>query len=754
MFLEKRLLRKKDINTIATRDGIFIPNEGARIEGSSSVPFLDGVLEISTRPEIGELLGNNFHNTQGRSAYAQVGINTVPGNEDPYWNTKANKLEVPIEVHSHGIDREKWLEELLKNNQYELGRLIFTEEHSALTEEQVKEAFKNNDISIGNEYKIHDDGSVDIKLSPFEYILSEYQVRNNHDFKKLILEHSRNALMGTQDIVPLKEGETIKPDSLFIGGIALSSGKYSVFIDPKVSNSVKHLEGGTFLDAFRATGINSRLGKNGMRQVELFNEKGVPEALDDLWIKIRLYPSDIAQKREEAFWNTLSPEQRSRIHENGTNLVQVANINQEEVLEALFHGITQSGDTWGRVITTHGDLIIPKERTPMIQASTAESVITDPDGRRRKKGYSSETLQSFGENLRFAKDQGRILVSHEFPSSTGTIDNFVQSGMRCFVFKSLGENPDDPQNVYMSPEIHSKIWELSKQGVSFYFQIEGNGGTELREFYKGFWVTEENKDRFDKVDTVINMYGWHGKMIENLTKDEVREYFKGLIKIYGVERLAVAHGKGPGFMAVADEVARELGILSIGIGISVEKIGQGKVNLAPEAILDFPSSARLYRADLLDKICSFADLNIGGNGTDEERAIRATSTKLGEYLPLPIIYIDVCDGNDHLWEHSRLQQEEFSSTKTRSIKGDPLPTNQYPLAKKWLPNIQHYVKSYEEALKVISEFNNDPLQYWENAGVSKDEIKIALQNHRELADQYERPTPEYLTKAAESYILS
>ena len=734
-----------------TADGVFIPDENAQVEGGN-IPYISGHLEIPGNDEIGERFQNaQWINVLGRSAHCQVGVNTlVQADKNIEWNPNKGVFECPIDVESLGYSQEEWLEGILENGRYNLGRLIFSEKDLALSVQSVGDALAKRDIMIGGDYKLCEDGSVDIKISPVEFILSQYQIASSKEVRKTILAHGRNALKGIQDMVAIEDGQLIKPGELFIGGIPLSSGKYAVKIEETLEGGLQHLRGGVFLDALRTTGIGSRLGSDAFRQIELYNSERHDFSLDNLWLKVRFYPHSENQKVEN-FWGDLTEEEKEEIHKNGVSFAKTTRLDKPEVREAIFEEITLDGDGWGKIITIHGDTSIPKERTPKLQQSTA--VAAANDSRKRRKEYSSQGIKTFAEKIGSVKDGGRVLVSHELPGTTEDLDALVRSGVRTFIFKSIEDREKkefSDQNVYMNPDLHEKMWKLSRDGVSFYFELDGENGVELREFYKGVWIKEEDKRRFDKVDTIINMYGWHKDVIEDLAEEDVREHFKKLIEIYGKENLAVAHGKGPGFMKVADKVARELGIFSIGVGMDLEKVDQ-KANLAPDAIVDFPSSARDYRQKLLDKFVFSAIFNIGGDGTHEESAITTCSMKLLEYLPAPMIYVDICDGEEHIWTAEKQLQEELSALKKRKIKGMNLETDTYPLAKTWVPNIKHYVKSYEEASEILIAFKKDPAAYWEKAGISKGEIETALKGNRKLAKEFERPIPEYLENAAEEY---
>jgi predicted Rossmann-fold nucleotide-binding protein len=280
------------------------------------------------------------------------------------------------------------------------------------------------------------------------------------------------------------------------------------------------------------------------------------------------------------------------------------------------------------------------------------------------------------------------------------------------------------------------------------------------EFFKGFWCRPEAKPRLDKIEIVINMYGWHRDSLADQNADAIEAFLAKISEFVGRERLAVMHGKGPGFMRVADFTARRLGILSIGVGIDAEKVGQIS-NIMPEIALDFESNERLYRQKLMDHIGDIKVFNIGGFGTQEESAITICSAKLLEFMPAPMLYIDTSSGKtvegeaalstEHHWQPQWQQIQNISKTtgfefanSEGEIKSFDLSNS--PLGPKWVSNVCHCVQSYEDAADIVIEFLRDPLIYWKKHEVDSngDTIKIAWNNYLKKRNHYQlRPARIY-----------
>jgi len=117
--------------------------------------------------------------------------------------------------------------------------------------------------------------------------------------------------------------------------------------------------------------------------------------------------------------------------------------------------------------------------------------------------------------------------------------------------------------------------------------------------------------------------------------------------------------------------------------------------------------------------------NIGGYGTSYEINMALTFMKIGHCLPAPYVFVDpVGLGKEggHLWRKVIEQFQEIS--QAHAVGAAEIP----PLGPKWVVNCCHLVRSYAEALKVITSFLDDPAAYWREAGVSLDKVAEARDN--------------------------
>lgn len=708
----------------------------------------------------------------GRSGQAQLGVDLQA---DDIQNTvfRDGEAEVPVRIVAHGELREEVMDHVLKLSQttkLRVGRLISKE--TPMQYEATKAAFDNGEIACvgeeGKDYRINQDGSVSLRLHPGGFVLDTDAIKRDPELLSTALVHGRDGIMSIQDFDP-KAPRLIKPQELFVGGIGLSTGNHSALIRPEVSDQIYHLKGGRKFDAYRSSRINPRYGASGLRQVELFNRSSQSVDRSGIWVTVDLYPKTDPDKPISRHFETR--EDKAFMHEHGPSFIQATSLDEPGKLDLLFDAITSTiskDDLYARVITRNGVTPVPWSERPKFQKNASKEAVLNTEGHRSQEEQFADFIEGLGET----KDQGRVFICHNLPSAD-QLNLLCEAGVRAFIFKGIKSRPEDfeegaeplKNNLYLDGHLYQTIKKLERQGVSFVFALDqaeedGTQSVQLREFYKGFWLKPESKQRFDKIEMVIDMYGWHKDALAEMDRDSIREFFRNLIDSVGKEKIAIAHGKGPGYMQLADELARELGIFSIGIGIDVEKIDQ-KPNIQPEAMLDFVGSERLSRQNVLVQVGGAAILNIGGNGTKEETGINESTVKLLEKFPYPQIFVDSSEG-DHLWLHNYLQTKELctktaiSHNKNGEVRDFDI--SQTPLTLPWLYKTMHLVEDYEEAFAVYQNFLDNPIAYWKEAGVIPaedkvepgdryDAILLAYERERNLSQETERALPEFILKA-------
>ncbi len=708
----------------------------------------------------------------GRSGHAQVGLDLMPRLDAPI-RIKDHSLDIDIDIMALGECREAWLEELQKlvrsGHRVRIGRLLVLDRDKRLTSEQIEDAIKHRLIACKNPYTIGENGLISITAEPVEFIY-EARAFADKDVLRSILLHSRNALVQFRDSRRISHRE-IPPKSLYITGIRFSSGPFPALIQHHLSDQLKHVRGGVFLDEFRSTRIGNEYGASGLRQIEVFNDSSEPYDLSQpIQISLGLYASSgenaailesLTTRRARGFW-----------HMHGVSFASATDLASEDVQALLFSRISghRTDDSiYGRIVTDQGVTSIPWGATYKFQRLLTERAIKDPAGKRDP----DPAFRQFMRKLRLTIDQGRVLIVHNLPRAEELI-HFYDLGITAFIFKGIrttdavfaGGDPNASINIHLDSHIYETILSLYKRGVSFNFIVDepmedgGKGPVHFFEFFKGFWCRPDAKLRLDKIEIVVNMYGWHKDSLADENEAAIEAFLEKIADFVGRDRLAVMHGKGPGFMRVADYMARKLGILSIGVGIDAEKVGQIS-NIMPEIALDFESNERLYRQKLMDHIGDIKVFNIGGFGTEEESAITVCSAKLLEFMPAPMLYIDTSSGKiieghdgvvrDNHWLPLWQQIENISKTTSFEFTAPDGETRRFdltgsPLGPNWVAGLCHCLEDYAEAADIVVEFLSDPQGYWSKHHVDVDgsTIKFAWNNYLKKRNHYQlRPARIY-----------
>jgi predicted Rossmann-fold nucleotide-binding protein len=347
------------------------------------------------------------------------------------------------------------------------------------------------------------------------------------------------------------------------------------------------------------------------------------------------------------------------------------------------------------------------------------------------------SLTGFVTALENAGDRSRILVADQL--EVKYFRGIVDSGdIRAILVRNFG-------NTALSKEDHSALVGIVENGVSVGWSPEGDAYREMHR--SGLWIKPEFEDRMEDLDLVVAMYGGNKDLVGDALQPQIDKFFDGLTAIVPAQNLAVAHGSGPGVMRVADETARSKNIMSLGVGISVEKIGQEE-NTRPDGVVRFATSDRLYRQQMLDTFNTISIFNAGGYGTLEEMAISVCTHKLLSCLPTPKIAIDP----DGYYRNADRMISEVAQRTNIQAGGGTIDIAEHPFGDAWVPNTFHRVKDYDQALEIIKKFTNDPAAYWREAGIPAEKIQIAYASHQRRLAEVGMNIPTYMRRAAESYI--
>ncbi len=781
-----------------TADGIIKRKEIGRMREQGGHPSMDVTMSIPLRDDAEEaqLRGMLDHapdetgriRTLIRSGYAQLGLNIFPASPLKIGGHEAEARFTIQSVRGTTGDRIlSTLRDLVKNKEsIRPGGLALIPHGSACTREQVQRMIEKSQLLLPDGSAIEEDGRL---LLP---------IRGAYDFADelldteaigRILRDGKHGLQRLRARAPLPS--VIQPGAFFLGYMrGLSIGGATGILERQTT-----IAGADHLPAFRIHGIRST-GKDIDRQVEIVYAGDGPVATGDVRAQMYLYPPD-ADLRALAE-RVIVP----RTIRDGVDLTDL--ITERSFLHVARSVSDRKDPTESRPF---GLLLRSGRAAEIPWASRAgfQDGLTELRTRHFLEARMSDKDSDWvdGQGIPPAarpvtdmigwvggeQQHGKMLVTAGFPPPT-VMDGLVDADIGVFVAEGLRIRPDAfPEDreercatiegdigidmhdslpetermrrkhaLFFDSVLYGQFKSLEGRGAKLYLMLpdmadEITGDpvpAHMREFHRGLWVKPHEKERLGKVHTVIAMYGSHVKGLDDTFQSQLDTFMRGLKKQFG-DGIAVTHGKGPGFMKMADVSAERQGIVRIGVGICVE--GQAG-NCKPEAMVDFHHMDRLTRQKLMDDIATFKVFNLGGAGTLEEAAITLCSQKLGKKLITPIIFVDplgLGQNGGNLWELLRQQIVLLAEKKVLTSEQIGTMEIQLQLLQSSAPNYLHCVSSYDEALRIIQNFSNDPVGYYDQQKIPLEEALAAQAREAETLEQtgFPRPTFETCLQAAD-----
>jgi len=681
---------------------------------------------------------SQYLDISGRSGHSRIGLDIDFAEGGPDVSDSAKTIEIPVVItalNKYLAESLSDLQTLTERAPVDIGRL-FVPTGPALSRQEILDALAQEKMLLPQNHEIDAKGVVHLPMENLRYVISQRLILIPRNFSEMVVR-GKLGLSLFQQPAPSGLSEAIAPKEFLVSAVRISLGPYMAFISRRLSHpDVFHLAS-RLLDGVRTSGITTP------RQVEIYNKGETPVTCRDLRVRLRLYPADelVAAIADRV----LKPGKAAAILTRGVDFAEVTDIFSTPACESLFDEVTKApeqGGIYGRIMMPGRIVNIPWEQEdgrwiPEFQwrliyecarGNVPESVLADGEIPKRFRPFLQDLKYVGGE-----QSLSKVFVCDALPP-VDTLRVLKRNGVGVVVIRSItmragrAANGGAPQ-YYLDQSSYEEIHRLSQEGMLFYMLFEDGETCHVREFKHGFWVTQDGKERLDTIHTTVACFGSAVDAAAPILLPQLRDFFAALAadKRLG-QGLAIAHGSGPGLMKAADDAAAKLGIYRIGVGIDGEKIGQA-TNFSPEAVVQFVNLALNTRQDILDRRSLFKVFNIGGYGTSYEINMALTFMKIGHCLPAPYVFVDpigLGEGGGHLWRKVIEQFQEVSLAHTVGMAGGA--TEIPPLGPQWIVNCCHLVRSYPEALAVITAFLDDPAAYWKNAGVTLDQVGTARDN--------------------------
>ncbi len=683
----------------------------------------------------------------GRSGHSRIGIDIRIPEKEVEISDRERSVAMPVNVVALNSDLAGSLSELQKivqDTPVDFGRL-FIPMSPPLSREEVHNALREGRLLLPAKHEILPDGTIELPLDDIRYVLSRRLALVGSNFAEMIVR-GKHGLNLFQNISPSGLPAILDSREFLVSAIRISLGPFTAFIQRDMNLPGTFHLASRLLDGIKTTGMTVP------RHVEIYNQSDEPIPLNDLRVRIRLYPAET--NVAEIADRILLPGRSTKILDRGVDFAELSNIFEPSTVGSLCDEITpspQSGGYYARIFMSDKIINIPWEEAagkwiPEFQwrlvyeaarGNLVEGILAEEEIPGRFRMFMNDLAYVGGE-----QNLSKIFVADSLPP-VDTLRVLKRNGIGVILARSLSnreKNPSAPAGYYLDQSIYEELSTLEREGMRFYLDLKENGRHHVREFYKGFWVTAKGKEGLDKCHTTISVFGSVTEDLQDMLLDQFTDFLSRLQEDTRLkDSFAIAHGSGPGVMKAVDDAARKLGIMRIGVGIDGEKIEQTS-NLNPDALAMFISLALNTRQDILDRRSLFKIFNIGGFGTSYEINMALTFMKIGHCLPAPYIFVDpfgLGPEKKHLWAQSI---EQFRTLTSPSSNGK---TTIPPLGPAWVHRCCHLVSSYSEGFEIISNFIDSPLDYWKKADIDLSKVRRA----RDSLDEAGVPIPPYIEKA-------
>ncbi len=689
----------------------------------------------------------DFMDVSGRSGHSRIGLDVRLTGEAPVVSDGTRSVEIPVVVSALNDQLAASLADLrglCGGGGVDIGRL-FIPRGPSLSRAAILDALDRGWLLLPDRHAITDDGVVALPLENVRYVLSSRLLGVGRNFAEMVVK-GKHGLGIFQSLSPAGLPAEMAPKEFLVGAVRIALGPYSACIDRDLSKSgVFHLAS-RLLDGIRTSGMAT------LRQVELYNGGEEAVSTDGLAARLRLYPPDSQVARLAS--RILVPERAREVLAAGVDFADLTDIFTTDSCRILFDEVTpepELGGVYGRILMPGKMIAIPWEQEEgawlqefqwrlvyeYARGNIPEGVLTGEEIPKRLRPFLDDLKYVGGEQT-----LSKVFVADALPP-VDTLRVLKRNGIGVVVSRGMGcragrlcSQPSFP----MDQALYEELVRLEAEGMRFYLLLEPNGQAQVREFFRGLWVTRDGKERLPRVHTTMAMFGSSCDVLRPALEAPIREFLSRLRANPRLgEGFAVAHGSGPGVMRTVDDLAAELGIFRLGVGIDAEEIGQIP-NFAPEAMAQFTNLAMNTRQDILDRRSLFKIFNLGGFGTSYEVNMALTFMKIGHCLPAPYIFVDplgLGPGGGQFWEQTLGQFRTLSGNL--SAGGHDLG----PLGPGWIVACCHAVRSYEEGLSIIEAFLDDPARYWRERDISPEKVRLARTNLLKAAV----PIPAYIDEA-------
>lgn len=395
--------------------------------------------------------------------------------------------------------------------------------------------------------------------------------------------------------------------------------------------------------------------------------------------------------------------------------------------EALFTAFETAPDSRAATFVVKGGQLAKLKREQWIVSDHPdnENVVIPPRTRKEatqlKEYIGSHAVQVIAHAMQEENITSQGVILSTFLPDPLLKNHFLSERVTRCLKAIYFRTPSQKNGDYFSHNDRSMLYDLARASIDVYwvdFKYKLILKYVLREGRDyGMFVPIEKEEEFSNA-TFFGIYG--SRLKSSRAKDEITKLFRGLIdmkksldhdKLNADTSLALTTGGGPGVMSMGNQIASDLGILSVGHAVDFNKPHEDEP--VDEAMNPYIQAKMTYRLEALVVRQSEFGLDYpiffeGGIGTDFELMLETLRTQVSMKTAAPILLF----GSPDYWR-DKITPLFKSNRQNGTIRGS-----------EWVSNCFFCVQNHEQALQVYYQYFTNRLAIGPNAAPNDDGFVI------------------------------
>ncbi len=597
----------------------------------------------------------------------------------------------------------RFIENWMTNNRIHVGRLFAIPEGlKPFDAARVNEEMRANRLRLHHDSVVMEDGTILVPSLDYQYYIMHHLMPEDALHSALI----GSGRGGSDVLQPVVRGEMrdIPPDTMRVSATQFSLLRHMGILNKQVYDLLsRKVEP-------RLKHGNSRVWDGGKtsgkypRQLEFINTSDTAVSQKGIAASLNMYPTEGTRMLRRMVGSA-----PSKVVEEGVTLDHFLEAKKNQDMLRQLHTHSQRPGSWGMLMGPGGVRTLRNYKHDVHQERALITGIDTflQDGVPADSHQGSEGLQACLKMLSDPR-QRCMLFCKEMPSAA-TVSQMMARGVRTIVTDNLSKTAS---KLYMSATQVAQYKELSAQGLQLYVLTEEM----IRKQYYNMLVRLEALDRMKKCDTRLVGYAASMDGVDKIMdQGHFPEFLEQFLSEHPNAALATGASKSGG-MLYMNRIAQALKMLTIGIANEIP--GQEAGDTTLDAIMFFVEDGIITRQELMNYIGTLALQNIGAEGSDFEGALERMMLKLGRCSMSPLFMADPAGlgpNGAHYWQPNMNLQQQHAAELPEELFGlDPSGKKRRLSRSPYVKDMCHLITDYREVARIYSEFEKDPMAYWQN----------------------------------------